>query len=57
MPDRSDTKILQVLRCQTRQDRVVDFILAECRLIFLEAEPPQPTSEVHGGAPRDRMIP
>src|SRR5262245_58135430 len=47
MPDKSDTKILQVLCRQTRQDRVVDLILAECRLIFFEAKPPQPTSDVH----------
>jgi hypothetical protein len=51
MPDKSDTKILQVLRRQTRQDRPVDLILAECRLILFEAKPPQPTSDVHGGAP------
>src|SRR4029077_20616010 len=29
IPDKSDTKILQVLRRQTRQDRVIDLILAE----------------------------
>ena len=51
MPDKSDTKVLQVLRRQVRQDRVVDLILAECRLILFEAKPPQPTSDVHGGAP------
>ena len=51
MPDQSDTKILQVLRRQTRQDRVVNPILAEGRLILFEAKPPQPTSDVHGGAP------
>jgi hypothetical protein len=51
MPDKCDTKILQVLRRQTRQDRPVDLILAECRLILFEAKPPQPTSDVHGGAP------
>src|SRR5258708_7702125 len=51
MPDKADTKILQVLRRQTRQNRVVDLILAECRLILFEAKPPQPTSDVHGGAP------
>ena len=51
MPDKSDAKILQVLRRQTRQDRVVDLILAERRLIFFEAKPPQPTSDVHEGAP------
>jgi hypothetical protein len=41
MPDKSDTKVLQVLCRQTRQDRVVDLILAECYLILLEAKPPQ----------------
>ena len=51
MPDNSDTKVLQVLRRQTRQDRVVDLVFAERRLILFEAEPPQPTSDVHGGAP------
>jgi hypothetical protein len=51
MPDNSDTKVLQVLRGQARQDRVVDLILAECRLVSFEAEPPQPTSDVHDGAP------
>ena len=51
VPDKSDTKVLQVLRRQPRQDRVVDPILAECRLILFEAKPPQPTSDIHGGAP------
>jgi hypothetical protein len=51
MPDRSDAEFPQVLRRQARQDRVVDLILAECRLMLFEAKPPQPTSDVHGGAP------
>ena len=51
MSDKSDTKILQVLGRQARQDRVVDLILAECGLILFEAKPPQPTSDVHDGAP------
>ena len=51
MSDKSDTKILQILGRQARQDRVVDLILAECRLILFEAKAPQPTSDVHGGAP------
>ena len=51
MPDNADTKILQVLCRQTRQDRVVDLILAEGCLILFEAKPPQPTSDVHGAAP------
>src|ERR1700758_83661 len=46
IPDKSDTKVLQVLSRQTRQDRVVDLILAECRLILIEAKAPcqPPTS-------------
>ena len=51
MSDKSDAKILQIFRRQTRQDRVVDLIFAEGRLIFFEAEFPQPISDVHGGAP------
>ena len=50
IPDKSDSKILQVLRRQTRQDRVVDLVLAEGCLIMFEAKLPQPTSEFHGGA-------
>src|ERR1700747_1651092 len=49
MSDKSDAKILQVLSRQPRQDRVVDLILAEGRLILFEAKLPQPTSDVHGG--------
>ena len=51
VPDNSYAKVLQVLRCQVRQDRVIDGVLAECSLILSEAKAPQPTSEVHGGAP------
>ena len=50
MPDNCDAKILQVLRRQAREDKLVDLVLAECRLILCEAEPPQPISDVHGGA-------
>ena len=51
MPNNGDAKILQVLRRQSRQDRVVDLVVAECRLVLFEAEPPQPTSDIHSGAP------
>ena len=51
MPDISDTKFLQVLRRQARQDCVVNLLLAECRLILFEAKRPQPMAEVHGGKP------
>jgi hypothetical protein len=43
-------EILQVLCRQARQDRLVDRILAECRLILSEVKAPQPTSEVHIGS-------
>jgi hypothetical protein len=32
-----------------RQDRIVNRVLAECRLILFEAEAPQPTPDVHSG--------
>ena len=40
-----------VFRRQVRQDLLVDRVLAECRLLLPEAKAPQPTSDVHGGAP------
>ena len=42
-----DTKVLQVLGCDGRQDRLVYLVLAERRLIPFEAQAPQPTPEVH----------
>ena len=42
-----DAQLLQVLIRQIRQNRIVDGVLAEYRLILLEAEAPQPSSEVH----------
>jgi hypothetical protein len=51
VPDNNYAKILQVLRRQARQDRVVDLVLAECRLVPFEAKAPQPTPEIHDGAP------
>jgi hypothetical protein len=58
MTDNSDTEVLQVLRRQAQQDRVVDCVLAECRLILFEAEAPQPTSKIHDIAltPRGRAM-
>jgi hypothetical protein len=49
MSNNTNTKVLQVLGCQARQDRVVDFILAEHRLIPFEAEAPQPIPDIHDG--------
>ena len=51
MPERRYAKLLQVLRRQARQDRVVNLVLAECGLIPFEAKAPQPTSEVHDSRP------
>jgi len=47
--DSVDTQLLQVLRRQTRQDRVIDRGLAECPLVLSKAKAPRPTSEVHNG--------
>src|SRR5260370_23042054 len=49
MSDSVDTQLFQVLRRQARQDRIVNRVLAECRLILFEAEAPQPTPDVHSG--------
>jgi hypothetical protein len=49
MPYKLDPEVLQVLRRQARQDRLIDLVVAEVRLILFEAEPPQPTSDVHHG--------
>jgi hypothetical protein len=51
MPDNTDAKVLQILRREVRQDRIVDRVVAECRLILFEAEAPQPTPEVHCDCP------
>ena len=48
--DQSDTEIFQVFCRQARQDRVVDRVVAECRLILSEVKASQPTSNVHNRA-------
>jgi hypothetical protein len=50
VPDDRDAEVFQVLRREVRQDRLVYLILAECRLIFPEAQAPQPDHNVHDGA-------
>ena len=40
MSNNTDTKVLKVLGCQGRQDRLVDLVLAERRLIPFEAKAP-----------------
>ena len=43
-------QILEVVRRQLWQDGGVNFVLAEFRLVFVEAEAPQPPTDVHDGA-------
>ena len=50
MPNGRDAELLQVLLRQAREDRLVYLILAECRLVFFEAQAPQPDHNVHDGA-------
>ena len=45
-----DAEVLEVLRRQIGQNRLVYLILAECRLILPEAQAPQPNHDVHGSA-------
>ena len=49
MTDRTNADFLQVLSSQARQDPFVDFVVAECRLVFFEAQAPQPDHNVHDG--------
>ena len=49
MPQRYDAKLLEVLRREVRQDRLVYLILAERGLILSKAEAPQPDHDVHDG--------
>ena len=46
-----DAEFFQVLGRQVRQDLFGYLILAECGLIFPEAQAPQPDHDVHDGAP------
>jgi hypothetical protein len=50
VPHNADAQVFQVLRRQVRQDRVVDLVLTEGRLVSFEAKAPQPTPEVHDDA-------
>src|SRR5262249_7212136 len=45
-----NTDLAEMILRQIVQNRVVDGVLAECRLILFEAKAPQPTSEVHEDA-------
>ena len=49
MPNILDAKVLQRPRASGSEDRLVDFVLAERRLIPFEAQAPQPTPDIHDG--------
>jgi hypothetical protein len=51
MANGTDADFLQVLLCQVREDPLVDFVVAECRLVFFETQAPQPDHDVHDGRP------
>jgi hypothetical protein len=51
VPDRGDAKLLQGFVRQARKNRLIYFILAECRLVLPEAQAPQPDHNVHDGRP------
>ena len=46
----TDADFLQVLLCQVREDPLVDLVVAECLLVFFEAQAPQPDNHVHDDA-------
>jgi hypothetical protein len=50
------TKLFQVLARQTRENHLVYVILAEDRLVFPEAEAPQPDHNVHRGGTAEVAI-
>ena len=50
MTNRTNADFLQVLLGQVREDPFVDLVVAESRLVFFEAQAPQPDHDVHDGA-------
>jgi hypothetical protein len=50
IPDSRNPQILEVFCRQIWQDGRVNFVLAECRLVFFEAAAAQPPTDVHDGA-------
>src|SRR5277367_7162241 len=50
MTDRTNADFLQVLLGQVREDPFVDLVVAESRLVFFEAQAPQPDHHIHQGA-------
>ncbi len=51
MPNCGDANFLQGLVREARKNCLVYLVAAECRLIPVETEPPQPTPDVHNGRP------
>jgi hypothetical protein len=50
MTNRTNADFLEVLLGQVRENPLVDLVVAECRLVFFEAQAPQPDHHVHDGA-------
>jgi hypothetical protein len=49
MTNGTNADFLQVLLGEVREDPLVNLIVAESRLVFLEAQAPQPDHNVHDG--------
>jgi hypothetical protein len=47
MTNGTDADFLQVLLGQVWEDPLVNLVVAECRLVFFEAQAPQPDHDVH----------
>ena len=50
MPNCRNAEVFNVLRRQVWQDRVVDVVLAECRLILTKAKVSEPRPDINGSA-------
>jgi hypothetical protein len=50
VPECGNAKLFEVLGGEAREDPLVDLVVAECRLVFFEAQAPQPDHHVHDGA-------
>ena len=50
MSNNGDANLLQVLSRQVREDRLVNVVVAEDRLVLREAQAPQLNHNVHDGA-------
>jgi hypothetical protein len=51
MADERDAEFLEVLGGQARQNRGIDGVLVERRLVLLEVEASRPSRDIHGGLP------